>query len=100
MFICSIAHIQNDPLTDKANKLYDYLVSCGLHEDVILEDRFYLSPGKKFKDAELIGYPYLVICGKTSSNEREVEVETYTENGRTSEILTFDALRDKLLSTQ
>jgi prolyl-tRNA synthetase len=35
---------------------------------VILDDRPKVSPGVKFGDAELIGVPYVIICGRGIAN--------------------------------
>lgn len=45
-----------------ANKMYSSLLST---VEVILDDRD-AKPGFKFKDWELIGIPYMIICGKRS----------------------------------
>jgi prolyl-tRNA synthetase len=47
---------------------------------VILDDRPKVSPGVKFGDAELIGVPYVIICGKGIAND---EVDFW--NRRTGE---------------
>lgn len=54
-----------------ANQIYDSLKSE--HVEVILDDRN-AKPGFKFKDWELIGIPYMVICGKRS-NENIIELK-------------------------
>ena len=41
--------------------------------DVLIDDRNGVSPGVKFKDAELIGIPTIVVVGKSLSEEN-VEV--------------------------
>ncbi len=51
-------------------KIYEDLRSCG--EDVILDDRKDRF-GAKIKDAELIGFPYTIIVGKSLS-DGEVEI--------------------------
>lgn len=47
-----------------AEKLYSNLKSLGV--EVVLDDRN-AKPGFKFKDWELIGIPYMVVCGKRAS---------------------------------
>ena len=46
-----------------AEKLANDLESSGLR--ILFDDRLDASPGVKFKDAELIGIPYIVIVGKS-----------------------------------
>ncbi len=47
---------------ETATKIAEELESLGI--SVLLDDRREASPGVKFKDAELIGIPYIVIVGK------------------------------------
>ena len=53
------------PQDDEMNSLVDKLVSLieGFGNDVIVDDRKE-SPGKKFKDADLIGFPYQIVIGR------------------------------------
>lgn len=55
----------------RADELYQKLLE--LKVEVILDDRN-AKPGFKFKDWELIGIPYMVVCGKRS-NEGIVELK-------------------------
>ena len=54
-----------------ADKIYNQLLG---KVEVVLDDRD-AKPGFKFKDWELIGIPYMIICGKRS-NENIVEFKT------------------------
>lgn len=56
---------------------------------VMLDDRRDASPGVKFKDAELIGNPIIVVVGKALVNEK-VEVRI-RRTGERSEVLVADA---------
>jgi prolyl-tRNA synthetase len=56
---------------DTAEKIADELEAAGL--SVMLDDRRGTSPGVKFKDAELIGNPVIVVVGK-SLEQGNVEV--------------------------
>ena len=56
--------------TGKENEPFDFAERLGLDLEasgisVMLDDRREASPGVKFKDAELIGNPFIVIVGKT-----------------------------------
>jgi prolyl-tRNA synthetase len=60
-----------DDITVAAEKLAAELEAQGL--EVLLDDRSGVSPGVKFKDAELIGIPTIVVVGKSLA-EGNVEV--------------------------
>lgn len=60
-----------------ANELYNTLTKAGV--ETILDDRD-AKPGFKFKDWELIGIPYMIICGRNSvNNVVEFKVRTKVE---------------------
>lgn len=61
----------NDDISVAAEKLAVELEQAGL--DVVFDDRVGVSPGVKFKDAELIGVPTVVIVGKSLA-EGTIEV--------------------------
>ena len=67
--ITPLAVTPESPAMQIAEKLYAELTARGV--DVILDDRDE-RPGVKFKDAELIGIPYIVIVGK-SLQEGKIE---------------------------
>lgn len=61
----------NDEITSHAENLASTLEQRGLQ--VVLDDRQGVSPGVKFKDAELLGIPTIVIVGKGLA-QGEIEV--------------------------
>ncbi len=61
------------PVVKEAERLYKELVSAGI--DVILDDRDDKSPGVKFKDASLVGFPLQVVVGKRSLDKGKVEIK-------------------------
>jgi len=66
--------------TDAAGALYDALVARGI--EVILDDRDE-RPGVKFKDAELVGFPYRITVGPKGLKDGKVEVvRRKTRQGR------------------
>lgn len=65
-----------------ANSIYEKLKKE--HVEVILDDRN-AKPGFKFKDWELIGIPYMIICGKRS-NENVVEFKVRSTLEKTEEV--------------
>jgi len=70
---------------EKANMLYDYLISKGI--EVLWDDRDERA-GVKFNDADLIGIPYRVVISKKTIANDEIEVKKRKENSpyRVSEI--------------
>ncbi len=71
-----------------ANEIYEKLKKE--HVEVILDDRD-AKPGFKFKDWELIGIPYMIICGKKSS-ENIVEFKVRSNVNNKEEISVEDAI--------
>ena len=59
-------------LYDEAIRIYDLAKEKGI--DVILDDRE-KSPGVKFKDADLVGFPLQVVIGRKSLERNMVEVK-------------------------
>jgi len=61
-----VAAGKDDHIYEAAEKLAAEFEAAG--KSVILDDRQKVSPGVKFSDAELIGVPHVVICGKGLEN--------------------------------
>ena len=61
-----VAAGKDDHVFEAAEKLAAEFEAAG--KSVILDDRQKVSPGVKFSDAELIGVPHVVICGKGLEN--------------------------------
>jgi prolyl-tRNA synthetase len=57
-----VATGKDDAIFEAAGRLHDDLVASGV--DVLYDDRPKVSPGVKFKDAELLGMPTIVVVGK------------------------------------
>ena len=74
----------------KASELAIELESRGI--SVMLDDRKDASPGVKFKDAELIGNPIILIVGKALA-EGKVELRV-RKSGAKSEVLLADAVTE------
>ena len=64
-----------------AEKLVAELEAKGL--EVIYDDRKKVSPGVKFKDAELIGVPIIAVAGRDTVNNGTIEVRD--RNGENAE---------------
>lgn len=52
------------------------------HIDVIYDDRINVSPGYKFKDADLLGMPLQIIVGEKNIVNRKIEVKVRKTNNR------------------
>ena len=83
-----VATGKDDALFDFAEKLGSDLESAGI--SVMLDDRRDPSAGVKFKDAELIGIPYIVVVGKAFA-EGKVELRI-RKSGEKSEVATGEIL--------
>ncbi|TXL61118.1 proline--tRNA ligase [Aeromicrobium terrae] len=57
-----VATGKDEAVFTAADQLYDELVASGV--EVLYDDRPKVSPGVKFKDAELLGMPTIVVVGK------------------------------------
>ena len=74
-----VATGKDDSPFAKAEEIAEALEAKGI--SVMLDDRKEASPGVKFKDAELIGNPYIVIVGKGLA-EGKVELRVRKNNER------------------
>ena len=83
-----VATGKEDLIFDTAEKIGLELESRGI--SVMLDDRRGTSPGVKFKDAELIGIPIIVVVGK-ALEQGNVEVRV-RKSGEKSEVAVADAV--------
>jgi prolyl-tRNA synthetase len=88
-----VATGKDDAVYQHAERLAGELVAAGLR--VIYDDRKQASPGVKFKDAELVGVPTIVVVGKGLA-EGVIEVKDRASGERT-EVAVADAL-DRIVS--
>ena len=85
-----VATGKDDLPFDTAEKLATSLEAAGI--SVMLDDRREASPGVKFKDAELIGNPIIVIVGKALADGK-VEVRI-RKTGDKREVVLTDAISE------
>jgi prolyl-tRNA synthetase len=64
-----------------SNSLYDSLVKSGI--EVLFDDRANISPGFKFKDADLLGMPLQIIVGDKSLKNDQIEIKMRRTGKRT-----------------
>ncbi|MCH4158730.1 MAG: proline--tRNA ligase [Bifidobacterium minimum] len=88
-----IATGKDDVAFDAAETLVGRLESLGI--DVLFDDRRKVSPGVKFKDAELIGVPLVAVVGRDTVNNGTIEVRDRT--GRDSVAVRADDAADELV---
>ena len=84
-----VATGKDDLPFDTAEKIATQLEAIGL--TVLLDDRREASPGVKFKDAELIGIPKIIIVGKALADGK-VEVRD-RKSGDKSEVAVGDVIK-------
>jgi prolyl-tRNA synthetase len=68
-------------VTETSEALYSELGRSGL--DVLYDDRKEMSPGFKFKDADLLGMPYQVIVGEKNLASGNIEIKERKTGKRT-----------------
>lgn len=68
-------------VVDTAERLYGNLQEAGV--SVLFDDRKDISPGFKFKDADLLGMPYQVIVGEKNLAQGKIEIKERRSGART-----------------
>lgn len=66
---------------ETAEKVYGELQAAGV--EVLFDDRKDISPGFKFKDADLLGMPFQVIIGEKNLSQGKIEIKERRGGGRT-----------------
>ena len=56
-----------------SNQIYDRMIDAQI--EVLFDDRANMSPGFKFKDADLLGMPFHVIVGDKGLKNGQVEIK-------------------------
>lgn len=79
---------------EAAEKLVSELEERGI--EVIFDDRAKVSPGVKFKDAELLGVPLIVVAGRDTVQNGTVEIRN--RDGSQSEAVEVSAAADRICS--
>ncbi|HLE55950.1 MAG TPA: proline--tRNA ligase [Rhodothermia bacterium] len=74
-------NMKNGRVKEVSESLYRELLEAGV--DTLFDDRMDVSPGFKFKDADLIGVPLQVIVGERNLNDQnKVEIKVRLTNER------------------
>jgi prolyl-tRNA synthetase len=71
----------DEEVIDAAAAIYDELIAAGV--EAVLDDRP-MRPGAKFKDADLIGFPYQVVVGRRGLADGVAEVKRRADGERSS----------------
>ncbi len=86
-----IAGKEGGPQRDAAEAMATELEAAGLR--VLFDDREGVSPGVRFKDAELVGVPVIVVAGRGIANEDGAVFEVKNRrSGDRSDVATADVL--------
>ncbi|WP_163196910.1 proline--tRNA ligase [Bifidobacterium platyrrhinorum] len=88
-----VATGKNAEAFDGAEKLVDELEANGV--EVIYDDRRKVSPGVKFKDAELIGVPVIAVVGRDFVNDGTIEIRD-RDGGNKVVVPAADAVKELL----
>jgi prolyl-tRNA synthetase len=78
---------------EAANQLVSQLEQHNV--EVIYDDRLKVSPGVKFKDAELIGVPLIAVAGRDTVNNGTIEIRR--RDGSQSEAVPVNNAADAVL---
>ncbi len=91
---------KNADAFDAAEKLVAELEERGI--DVLYDDRKKVSPGVKFKDAELIGVPLVAVVGRDTVNNGTIEIRVRQSGESTAVPIdeAAQALADRLIDLQ
>ncbi|XP_010213735.1 PREDICTED: probable proline--tRNA ligase, mitochondrial, partial [Tinamus guttatus] len=78
-------------------RLYDDVAEAApqLADDLVLDDRTQLTIGKRLKDANRLGYPYVVVAGKKACDNPAV-FEVWSQNAGEVTFLTREGVIDLL----
>ncbi|MGB2868014.1 MAG: proline--tRNA ligase [Bacteroidota bacterium] len=74
-------NMNNKDIVLGANQVYRKLTDAGI--DTLFDDRDGVSPGFKFKDADLLGMPFQVIVGEKGLKNGQVEIKRRKTGERT-----------------
>ncbi len=66
--------MNNKDVVLESNRIYRELTEAGI--ETLFDDRANVTPGFKFKDADLLGMPFQIIVGEKGLREKKVEIKT------------------------
>lgn len=66
-------NMNHEATREAAEETYDLLLKANI--EVLFDDRTNVSPGFKFKDADLLGMPFQVIVGERGLKENKIEIK-------------------------
>jgi prolyl-tRNA synthetase len=81
--------LQDKNVKTQAEKVYKALKDNG--EEVLYDDREDITPGEKFKDADLLGMPYRLVVSKKTEDKIEIK----ERNKKEQKLVTLESLLKK-----
>ena len=90
IYLCPL-RMDNPQVAETAEKLYSDLVSAGF--DVLFDDRV-VSPGIKFKDADLIGIPVRLTLSERTLQNNSIEIKRRDE--KEARVIPLDELSSEI----
>lgn len=88
------ASTRNKTVVGEADRIYAELTDHGV--EVLYDDRADVTPGFKFKDADLLGMPYQIIVGEKNLAQGKIEIKERRTGKRS--LLDADKIVDAVLS--
>lgn len=87
--------------TELTERLYDHIAEAvpQLHGELVLDDRTHLTIGSRLKDADKLGYPFVVVAGKRALEEPAC-FEVWCQNTGEQLFLTREGVLDLLTPVQ
>jgi prolyl-tRNA synthetase len=92
--VITVVKPKNVECMEVGERIYDALIGAGI--DVLLDDRDE-RPGVKFKDADLIGFPYRVTVGPKGIADGNVEIRSRRDGEVTDELI--DRAAENIIDT-
>lgn len=74
-------NMKNNEVETTSKTIYQNLLNAGI--DVLFDDRVDVTPGFKFKDADLLGMPLQIVVGEKGLKNKQVEVKVRRTGART-----------------
>jgi len=84
-------NMDNKEVVDAAEKLYDEFLGSGI--EILYDDRRGVSPGFKFKDADLLGMPLQVIVGERNLKQGKIEIK-FRKTGERKSVPISDVINE------
>lgn len=84
---------EDETITSEARRVYEQLIGLGVEAAIDDRDK---SPGVKFKDADLIGYPFQVVIGKKNLDNGKIEFKE--RSSKKTELIDKDKIVESVIT--